>query len=196
MIEPEEQGADATLETLASFLGEVFSILEAATAQATEFFGDKQRDLWLFPDLVRFFAKQALQDRAFEVVDEETDRLETEVLANNGLLLHYGPREIRVRKADHGSIPAATSETLRDFYEQPSLFGSAVDTQRLLLLWDTPGGVFELTLACPKTRDAAPHWKVPVPHPAELHAIDDDTRATEESFDLPIRLRDVSADEK
>jgi len=196
MITPDAQGADATLEVLAPFLAEVFPILEAATAQASDFFADGELDRALYPNLVRFHAKQALEGRPFEIVDEETDRLEHEVLANNGLLLRYGAREVRIRKAVDGSIPAPTSQTLKDFYEQPSLFGSTVETQRLLLLWDTPGGVLELSLACPKSGDGAPHWKVPVPHPAEVHASDQDARATDDDFDLPITLRDASEDEQ
>jgi hypothetical protein len=194
MIEPEAQGAEATLEALAPFLAEVFPILDAANAQATDYFGEDAPDVWLYPDLVRFHAKKGLAARDFEVVEEDSTHLETEVLANNGLLLRYGPREIRVRKADHGSIPAPTSQTLKDFYEQRSLFESAVETQRLLLLWDTPAGVFELTLACPKSGDGAPHWKIPVPHPAEVHAADHAREG--DDFDLPITLRDASTHEE
>jgi hypothetical protein len=196
MIPPEAQGADATLEALAPFVAELFPILEAAAAQATEFFGDRDKDVWLYPDLFRFYAKESLEGRPFELVDEQRDRLDHQVLANNGLLLRYGLREIRIRKAENGAIPAATSQTLRDFYEQPSLFGSAVATQRLLLLWDTPHGVFELTLACPKNGDGVPHWKVPVPHPAEVHASYQGARAADDDFDLPIKLRETSEDEQ
>lgn len=196
MIEPDFQGAEATLEALAPFLGEVFPILEAATAQAIDYFGDDPVDSALYPNLVRFHAKKSLEQRRFEVVDENLDHVEHEVLANNGLLLRYGPREVRIRKAVHGSIPAPTSQTLKDFYEQRSLLEGAVETQRLLLLWDTPGGVFELSLACPKASDGAPHWKVPVPHPAEIHTSDQDSRATDDDFDLPITLRSVSEDEQ
>ena len=196
MIPPEAQGAEATLEAIDPFLATVYPILEAAAAQATEFFGESKQDVWLYPDLFRFFAKQALEGLPFELVDEEVDRLEHQILANNGLLLRFGPREIRIRKADHGALPPATSQTLKDFYEQRSLFESAVDVQRLLLLWDTPDGVFQLTLACPKSGDGSPHWKVPVPHPAEVHAFDQDTRAAEDDFDLPITLRDASEDDQ
>jgi hypothetical protein len=196
MISPDHQGAEATLEVLKDEFSEIFSILEAATSQATEFFGDRDKNVWLYPDLVRYYATEALKGRPFEIVDETRERLEHEVLANNGILLRCGSREIRIRKADHGAIPAATSQTLRDFYEQRSLFESSVETQRLLLLWDTPNGVFELTLACPKSEDGAPHWKVPVPHPAETHASEQDARAAEDDFDLPITLRDASEDEE
>ena len=196
MIPPDAQGADATLEALAPFVAELFPILEAAAAQAAEFFGEGDKDVWLYPDLFRFYAKESLEGRPFELVDEESDRLDHEVLANNGLLLRYGLREIRIRKAENGAIPAATSQTLKDFYEQPSLFGSAVPTQRLLLLWDTSNGVFELTLACPKSGDGVPHWKVPVPHPADVHASDQGARAVDDDFDLPIRLRQTSEDEQ
>jgi hypothetical protein len=193
MIEPDEQGAEATLNALDGLLAVVFPILEAAAARVNEL-EDEAADVWLNPCLFRFYAKKGLEERQFEVVDEGVERMEHEVLANNGLLLRYGRRDIRIRKADHGAIPAATSQTLRDFYEQDSLFGQAVETQRLLLLWDTRDGAFELTLACPKNGSGAPHWKASVPHPAEIHVAAEG--AAEEDFDLPMQLRDAIDDEQ
>ncbi len=198
MISPEAQGAQATLEALRALLSELWAMLDAATTEAAHYdgFQDESPDRALYPNMVRFHLKKALQSHRLEAVEEDEHRLEHEVLPNNGLQLHYGPWDIRIRKAVQGTIPAPTSQTLKDFYEQPSLFGADVESQRLLLLWDTPGGVLDVSLACPRSGDGAPHWKVPVPHPAYVHASDQDARAAEDDFDLPITLRDASENDQ
>lgn len=194
MIEPEDQGAAKTLAELAPVIAILFPAIEAAVHESRDFFPeDSPVDAALFPNLVRYFVKVSLNARGLVAVEEDQPLIKHEILPNNGLYLEYGRRRIRIRKADHGGIPIASSGSLRDFYEQDSLFADAIEFQNLILLWDSVNGVVELKLACPKTRDGDIHWLEPVPHPAETHEA---TPAEEaEVFDLPISLPEASSDD-
>lgn len=191
MIGPDDQGAEATLEALAPVVEVVFPAAEAAIQSSREFFPEGQAvDAALFPNLVRYHIKVALNSRGLTAVEEDEPLLKHEILPNNGLYLEYGPRRIRIRKADHGGLPVAASRSLRDFYQQDSLFAEDIEFQNLVLLWDMVDGVVELQLACPKKRDGAVHWSTPVEHPA--HAHEALTAEKEEDFDLPISLPDAA----
>jgi hypothetical protein len=195
MIEPNSQGAEATLAALAPVLAEVYPVTEAAVHFARDFFGEDEKiDSSLFPNLVRYSIKVALNQRGLEAVEEDGTHLNHEILANNGLFLRYGSRHIRIRKADHGSLPTATSTTLKNFYEQRSMLEDSVEVQKLLLLWDLVNGVLEISLACPKEHDSSPHWHVPVPHPAQVHVPEPQPEEPFE-FDVPISLPEASTDD-
>jgi hypothetical protein len=194
MIEPEGQGAAETLKAIGPVINVAYPAIEAAVQESRAFFPeDRPVDAALFPNLVRYHVKVALNARGLEAVEEDKPLLKHEILPNNGLYLEYGPRRIRIRKADHGGLPVASSSSLRDFYEQGSLFGEAIAFQNLVLLWDSLNGVVELKLACPKTNDGAIHWLEPVPHPAETHEAPPAEEPKE--FDLPISLPEASSDD-
>lgn len=199
MIEPTAQGAEATLDELLPVLPLIYRALEGAVQQGREFFGDNEIDRPLFPNLVRYHVKLALNKRGLTVVDDNEPHLDHKILANNGLLLEYGPRHVRILKADHGALPApGISRTKQQFYEQLSLLEEPIDTQKLILLWDVEGGVLDLQLVCPKSgseRTSSAHWMIPVPHPAEIIETDAPQEAAFE-FDLPISLPQAATDDE
>lgn len=199
MIGTESQGADATLDELAPFLDGIYEMVEGAVQEGVAYFdtGDEiaRLDPVLFPSLVRYHVKVALELRGMAAVDDEDEAgFDHEILANNGLLLTVGSRRIRIRKADHGHLPIPTSETLRTFYEQDALFKQEVEVQNLLLLWDLVEGKLELQLVCPRQPGVAPHWAVPLTHPAEHQIGAEPTEETFE-FDVPITLPEASSDD-
>lgn len=196
MIEPIAQGAEETLAELSPLLSVIYPIAEAAIQESRDFFGDDEKiDRSLFPNLVRYHIKIALNRRGLQAVDEDGTHLDHTILSNNGLFLRFGSRHIRIRKADHGGLPEPNSAALRDFYEQRSMLEEPIAVQKLLLLWDLVDGVLELSLVCPRQYASSPHWHVPVEHPAELHEVE--TTADEHfEFDVPIRLREASSDDE
>jgi hypothetical protein len=203
VLRPEDQTPEATIEALGSIWPIVYPAMEGAVQQALEFFGDGAIDRPLFPNLVRYHVKVALNSGGLTVVDEDDDqpRLEHSILSNNGLLLAYDHRRIRIRKADHGELPGpGHSETLRRFYQQQlSLIdGVEVEIQKLMLLWDVRGSDVDLRLACPKGgvgHKAWAHWIVAVPHPAETYEAPQ-TQDDSFEFDVPITLPKAVTDEE
>jgi len=175
----------------------LYPAIEAADQSARDFFGERPIDSALYPNLVRYHLKRALAARGLVAVDDDELVLEHKVLANNGLLLTYGSRLIRIRKSDRGTLPAAASQTMRDFYEQGSLFDEAIETQNLVLLWDVATGIVELRLVCPKTRDGAIHWSQSVPHPAEAQPpVHDETTESADDLGYSLPEDEASADEE
>jgi hypothetical protein len=194
MVRPGDQGAAKTLQALDPVIKVVYPALEAAVHESREFFPeDRPIDSALFPNLVRYFVKVALTARGLTAVEEDQPLLKHEILPNNGLYLEFGPRRIRIRKADNGGLPAAASRSLADFYQQDTLFDEEISFQNLLLLWDVIEGIVHLQLVCPKTRDGAVHWSIPVAHPAETHKAPPAEEPQE--IDLPIRLPEASSDD-
>lgn len=192
MIEPEAQGAEVTLQELDAVLDVVYPAVEAAIQESREFFKEGDEiDRALFPNLVRYYIKTALSTRGLKTVEDDEPVLEHQILPNNGLLLDYGARTIRIRKADNGGLPVAASKRMQEFYEQLSLLTEAIEHQNLVLLWDLVDGVVELQLVCPKDKGASVHWLTPVPHPAQAHeAI---PVGGDEPFDLPISLPEAAS---
>jgi len=81
----------------------------------------------VYADIVRCEAKAALNGR-----------YAMDYLPNSGLMTSVADSKVRIRKAEPGEIPAPTSKTLRDFYQQQLTLGleSAVNPHpNLLLLW-------------------------------------------------------------
>ncbi|HET9471660.1 MAG TPA: hypothetical protein VFO24_11200, partial [Usitatibacter sp.] len=68
----------------------IFRSMEAATQEGREFFDLREAELdpFLFPNLVRYYAKGLLDARGLHAVDDP-DALSRADIANNGLLFTY-----------------------------------------------------------------------------------------------------------
>lgn len=177
---------DVYEETL-GLLIRTHEVMERAIPEAKEFFGkqDKPVDVYLFNDLVRYYAKLMLQDSGFAVEDyvEEFTEYEFKALANNGLSGKFNGHSFRIQKADHGSVPMPVSMEKRSFYNQQlALPLDAPDTEpsmkarhNILILWevDNQYDFLRLRLVCPKAVGAIReslevHFNEPLPHAAEM----------------------------
>ena len=137
-------------------------------------------DASLFPNLVRYYAKQFLGTRHLVADDEEdVPAFDAIGLANNGLCVVHGRYALRIRKSDNGLIPVpGASFTLQQFYrQQPLPFNLAsrpaqiVDTS-LLVLWqvDANHRLAGMDLSCPRSggttrASVEAHWSVPLVNP-------------------------------
>jgi hypothetical protein len=158
----------------------VYEALESGTEVGRTFFElpGNTWDGWLFSHLVRYEALRRLkllpQDDFF-----------VDGLPNTGIALYCKGTQYRVFKAtqDGRLPPPRESEGLKEFYNQLQmpLFpenSSALSppSSRLVLLWDIDGNrnLSTLYLVCPRSADDSDwkpgleHWRIPVPHPAEM----------------------------
>jgi hypothetical protein len=137
--------------------------MEEAIYDARHFFEDESKpiDRYLFPNLVRYHAKESLTTGGHAVVEEEGGQDGVEFIrdANNGLILHYSDYVIRTLKTDDGKLPVLHSETREMFYFQPPLnremLGIADDGpifRKLVILWQVDSGCSftEMRLAAPR----------------------------------------------
>ena len=173
---PSVPSPQVALEDLSQFIPILFDAVEAATAYARDFFEKRVErvDPFFTPGLVRYITKQRL--KAAGQTAEEEDSFNVGVMANNGLLLTYGPYRIRILKADGGDLPVAgPSKARQAFYHQFSLGlpgEEQWDKVNLVVLWDVDREyqLKELLLACPKGGGTSKssiekHWICPIPHP-------------------------------
>ena len=166
----------AYIEAHSNFLqNTMYRVIDAAIANALSYFYGEQVsvDPFLFPDLVRFWAK-----RYFKEVNEAYDIAD---LPNNGLRLNFSDSSIRIWKSPDGNIanPNATKPK-REYLTQLELpFGDMPPLYqirrlvglplRLVVLWDVnTTSEAELLLGCPKSIQRNPesvkfHWKLPIP---------------------------------
>lgn len=136
----------------------VYSAVESGIFRTIEYFQGEAApiDASLAPNLVRYYAKRYLDDENTPFIDAEIERHE---LSNNGLLVTFGPHQIRVLKSDNGRVPVpGASLTKRDFYQQPLPLIAMTDADapspplKLLALWDaatTTYAFLGLSLALP-----------------------------------------------
>ncbi len=172
------------LQDLHEFFPVVWEAMDSAVAGAASFFADAVIDACLFPNLVRYHAKQFFAYRQLVAVDEEDAPAEFDSigLANNGLCVVCSRYAVRIRKSDNGLIPIpGPSYTLQQFYrQQPLPFNLAnrpaqiVDTS-LLILWHVDAGyrLSGLDLCCPQeggtTRSSVKHyWSVRLDNPMTM----------------------------
>lgn len=179
--------------------------LEDAIPKAKEFFEvqGKSIDRYLFPNLVRFYAKSHLETAGLSIQMDEEEEPETgyqfERLVNNGLSGTYNGFRFRILKADQGELPIPFSGAKRRYYNQqlPLILDvppdSTVIRPNLIILWEvnTKYDFYQLRLACPKaggkTRDSVEaYFNEPVPHAAELMKVKI-LKATEDDVDLTIK---------
>jgi hypothetical protein len=188
--------------------------MEKVIPQAKEFFVniDKPVDIYLFNNLVRYYAKEILQDSGFTVEDdvEEVNEYEFKPLCNNGLFGKFNGHFFRILKADHGSVPMPVSRKRREFYTQPPQLPLPLDAldkpgmkagHNILILWevDNQYNFLGLRLACPKavgkTRESLEvYFNKPLPHAAEMIK----TKATaittsEDSEDITVTKKESEA---
>lgn len=164
-------------------------VMEQAIPQAKGFFVEENKpvDIYLFNDLVRYYAKEMLQDSGFTVEDdlEEVAEYRFKTLVNNGLSGEFNQYSFRILKADHGSVPMPVSQEKRNFYnqhQQLALPFNALDIEpsmkvrpNILILWeiDSQYSFLRLRLACPKTvgdtcESLEVYFNEPLPHAAEM----------------------------
>jgi hypothetical protein len=193
-----EEIALKELEDVTPILDEV---TEKAITLARDFFEarDEPINSYLFPCLVRYFAKTLLdlpeyRSVGYYVVD----------ISNNGLFIVYlkkgKTRKIRILKSDEGSLPVYNlSKKKKEFYSQPlplfALLPNTVtleefvspDLVKYVALWDVDRNyVFTgMKLVCTKNENGDAHFVGTIPHAAT-------TITTSGSFDEePEELDDI-----
>ncbi len=210
--QPESQ---EVLEDLRRELAMLCESLEAGTQTAREFFEERgwEVDRVLSPPIVRSVVKRVLEAGGHKI-----EEMESETLANNGLLYHCRGYSVRVLKDQDGILPApGPSERRQDFFNQrPSqqrILGWAAaggeeepKIVHLVVCWDVDHEyeLAELYLALPKAGSATKtsadtEWIVPLDPIGMSGGQPDEGEETEdEDEDLPIRRKDgreSSADE-
>jgi len=186
---------DIYRETVALLI-RTHEVMEKVIPQAKELFEKKGKpvNIYLFNDLVRYYAKELLEDSGFPVEDdvEEVTEYEFKALLNNGLSGKFNGHRFRILKADHGSVPMPVSGTKKEFYTQPPqlplpLEPSIKVRHNILILWevDNQYNFLWLRLACPKavgvTRASLEvYFNKPLPHAAEMIKIKDTAITTSE----------------
>jgi hypothetical protein len=185
-------------------------VMEKAIPQAKEFFvnEDKPVNVYLFNDLVRYYAKELLQGSGFNVEDdvEEANEYEFKSLCNNGLFGKSNGHFFRILKADNGSVPMPASGKRREFYTQPPQLPLPFDVlnrvcHNILILWelDNQYNFLRLRLACPKavgkTRESLEvYFNEPLPHAAEMIKTKATAIATSEySEDIEVTKKESEA---
>ena len=140
---------DIVCDLLRPALQRVWIAIETGIQRTVEFFAqlDRSADASLAPNLVRFLAKQSLDenDLPASIVEE----FEREELGNNGLLVRFGDHQLRILKSDAGRPPVpGRSEAKQDFYQQSLLDVGIADLEapikplRVLVLWDALPGTY------------------------------------------------------
>lgn len=174
---------DIYRETL-TLLVRTHEVMERVIPQARELFEErgKSPDIYLFNDLVRYYARELLDKSGFALEDDGEDVTEYKfrALLNNGLSGTFNGRRFRILKSDHGSVPMPASRAKREFYTQPpqlrlQLEPSVTVRHNILILWevDDQYNFLRLRLACPKsvgvTRASLEvYFNEPLPHAAEM----------------------------
>jgi hypothetical protein len=190
-------------------------VMEKAIPQAKEFFvnEDKPVDTYLFNDLIRYYAKEMLQDSGFTIEDdvEEVNEYEFKPLCNNGLFGKFNGHYFRILKTDHGSVPMPVSGMRKEFYTQPPQLPLPFDApytepgmkvrHNILILWevDSQYNFLRLRLACPKAvgktcESLEVYFNKPLPHAAEMIKTKDTAIATSEySEDIEVTKKESEA---
>ncbi len=199
-------GSEEVLQDLLRELALLCESIEAGTQVAREFFEERdwEVDRVLAPHIVRSVVKRVL-----ETTGHRVEEMESEDLANNGLLYHCRRYSIRVLKAQDGVLPApGPSERRQDFFNQrptqQRILGWAAASGEeepkivhLVVCWDVDHEyeLAELYLALPKAGSATktsvePEWIVPLdPFGLSGNLVSHDEEPQEDE-DLPIRRKD------
>lgn len=174
--------ADEAVRDLEDFVPVIWEAIDSAITGATSFFADRREPICpsLFPNLVRYFAKQFFSNLHLEAADDDLKDFESIGLANNGLCLVRGRYAIRIRKSDNGLLPVpGPSITLQQFYRQqlPLPFNlldrpAQIPDTSLFVLWDvdTNYHLVRLQLVAPQSGDVTRAsvnqlWATPLPDP-------------------------------
>jgi hypothetical protein len=177
--------AEIFLDKLAKLHPVLHSVLDLATTAARGFFEERKKevDSALFPDLVRYFSKELLQDPKYSSVGYILN-----VLSKNGLLLIYEQDEctynLRMRKADEeGEMPVLSlSEKMKRFLKQRApllpgfedLFAEGeqktppTTSIKLVIVWEVDSNYIlkDVWLACFKDDAGSTHFVGEIPHSA------------------------------
>jgi hypothetical protein len=203
----------STLEDLSTVTRLIYEAIDVGVQEAKAYFG--KRNLEIEPHL----AASIVRHEATLYIDKKApgiDGLQREKkLANCGLHLLYGAYAIKVWKSDEGDIPSPGSSKTKQSYYQQTIAGWAElvgedesGYVNLIIAWDVSRNylMMGLTLAYPKDvgdyRSPELHWKLPVPHPADMPRTEfpigasDTTIGTlsEEDDDLPLTKNPPSTD--
>lgn len=190
-------------------------VMEKVIPQAKEFFVEEDRsvDIYLFNDLVRYYAKEMLQDSGFTVEDdvEEIAEYRFKALVNNGLSGEFNGHLFRILKADYGSVPMPVSRKKKEFYnqcQQLTLPLGALDIEpsrevrhNILILWEVNNqyNFLRLRLVCPKAvgdkrESLEVYFNEPLPHAAEMIRIKATAITTSEySEDIEVTKKESAA---
>lgn len=192
-------------ETVLRELSDVFPVVKSsydyATYKVIDFFAhqdtEEQRVLnrYLAPNLVRFYALQALKN-------DRENRFDVECVPNNGLCLVKANYKIRILKSCNGQLPVpGHSIARRRFYSQQKQLSfyfleplpTNADKLNLIILWEVkpPYNIGRLSLACPKsgelTRDSVTaYWHCAIPDSLLRSHSDEVNQAPLEIEDLPL----------
>jgi hypothetical protein len=162
--------------------------VEEASTTARRYHEERQQemDVVFAAGLVRHEVKDRLRKRGLHVEDEEsgeTEPLQPQALANNGLCLKYRQRHLRILKSLPGGAvpPPGPSKRRQAFWNQPAaspLFDSLVDCSEelsnFIVLWMVDWRyLFKgLRLVLPRTggisvESVETYWDITVPNPIQ-----------------------------
>ncbi len=172
---------DTVAKDLQPLIDLAVEAFERGTVHARDYFQERNKrvDITLFNDLVRFWARDYLNDKGqfVEVVYQTAD------IANIGLSLTFDRYSVRIWKAKEGEIPPpgrsrAKHEFLNQFVQAEMEFPGLPRPVELnlALLWRMgPGYQFKgLELACPRATNGrySPvdiYWSEPVGYSALIY---------------------------
>lgn len=174
------QAAQIVLDALGPIPPVLHEIMDKAVTEARTFFEERGEAVnsSLFPNLVRYFARQLLNDAYHKSLGYQVGEL-----SNNGLFILYEDKgfvyKIRILKADEdGDLPVSNlSETKKDFFKQgyPILPGMEnielfVSTSliKLVIIWDVNLNYILNTfqLVCPNGESGDAHFVGDIAHSA------------------------------
>ena len=175
---------DQIAEELRPFLIELYRILDASAACATQDFENRGRDTEIshWASTLRNEARNRLE----EVADLGQFPCEVKELPNNGLQIVIGEYALRVRKAIRdksggmGLPKAEASSSLGQYYGQMSLeyiwptdeeeVTYSQDTVNLMVLWspDPEIRALETAIVAQPGHGSSLDWWFPMPHPATV----------------------------
>lgn len=168
----------ATLKDLSLLNRLVYEALDLGAQEAKGYFGEKDVEIepHLAASIVRHEAARHIDKKISEVPG-----LSREPLPNCGLHVQYEAYGIKILKSDEGDVPSpGVSKTKQSYYQQTITGWAELVGEKefgyanLIIVWDVSPSylMMGLTLAHPKDvgdyRSAELHWKIPVPHPADM----------------------------
>src|SRR5439155_21790233 len=115
-------GPHTVLADIRAPLQRIVEAIQGGVPETRAFFLEHRRepiDRNLFPDLVRYHVKCALQRLGHHAEDDtEPEEFQERALARNGLVVHSGWYEVRILKSDRGALPRPHSSKRQQFYNQ------------------------------------------------------------------------------
>lgn len=175
MLTPEQQQPEAVVAALRPVIPSIYRALERAHATAGDHLSEHGRSVadgadskTLHSSLVRYHFKRELRDTDLEVPEVRVDDIE-----NIGVRFTVGDMTLWLLKEREGcNLPPRTTSEGRSYCHQ-RLFEDDIEHLNLVLEWRLDDDEVLVDIVCPEGVSpngwsADIHWRIPLPHPAEL----------------------------